>query len=71
MRIASFQRRVRFLFHAWRVTFNPIYIETLHLQYFSPSILCIEHEEEEGEKFIDKKKVEILFFFLENTNLNS
>jgi len=61
MRIASFQRRVRFLFHAWRVTFNPIYIETLHLQYFSPSILCIEHEEEDGEKFIDKKG-EIFFF---------
>jgi hypothetical protein len=56
MRIASFQRRVRFLFHAWRVTFNPIYIETLHLQYFSPSIICIEHdEEEEGEKLIDRK----------------
>jgi hypothetical protein len=42
--------------HAWRVTFNPIYIETLHLQYFSPSIICIEHdEEEEGEKLIDRK----------------
>jgi hypothetical protein len=56
MRIASFQRRVRFLFHAWRVTFNPIYmVETLHPQYFSPSIICIEHEEEEGDKLIDRK----------------
>jgi hypothetical protein len=46
--IPSFQKRVRFLFHAWRVTFNPIYmVETMHPQYFSLSIIYIEHEEEE------------------------
>ena len=57
----------------------------MHLQYFSPSIICIEHdEEEEGEKLIDRKgdiffslyqikpknKVWKIIFFLENTNLN-
>jgi len=64
MRIASFQRRVRFLFHAWRVTFNPIYmVETLHLQFLSPSIISSNMKRKRSEKLIDKKG-EILFFFL-------